>query len=272
MTAEDVARDRRRGGDPRRGALRPCVSSQSRVERPPPWAGAALVAFLLSGCVGEAGDPVDASYTIVDLQGLVEHGDGLTSLDFAPSEVITAAGEDSAAVADRWEHAGGHPAECLPIFGTSYLLDGTEGGAGGDDPTMELAVYREPAAGARGLVIVNGRIFDDEAAAAGFLASVAEFAGSCASGYSLKDEAGEVVWSVDGFRLGTFEGAPDGVATLSSQELIEADASPEQRTTFIQRGNAVLAFFAETYEGGTFSVGDVDEVIGAVAERFAAVS
>lgn len=233
---------------------------------------AALVVCLLSGCVGQGDPPAEVSYTIVDFQGLIEQGDGLTSLAFAPSEVITSAGEDSATVTGRWEHAGGDPAECLPIFGTAYLLNGTEGGAGGDDPTMELAVYREPAQGARGLVIVNGRIFDDEAAAAGFLASVTEFADSCGSGYTLKDEAGEVVWSVDGFRLGTFEGAPDGVATLSSQELIEADASPEQRTTFIQRGNAVLAFFAETYEGGSFSVADVDEVISAVAERFAAVS
>ena len=43
------------------------------------------------------------------------------------------------------------------------------------------------------------------------------------------------------------------------------------RATFLQRGNAVISFYAETYERGTFTLDDVDPVITAVAGRFAAL-
>jgi hypothetical protein len=226
------------------------------------------LALGLGGCVGPSGPAV---YSIDDLRGLIEEQDGLATLDFDPSEVTTTAAVDAETMAGYWEHSSGEPEECFPIYGTSYLLAGTEDDAGGDDPTMELATFREPGAGDRGLVIVNGRIFDDTAGAAAFLESVEEFAKAC-GGYTLKDDAGEVVWSVGGFGLGTFSGVPDGVASLTSQEQVDAAASPEQKTTFLQRGNAVLAFYAETYDGGTFVIDDIDDVIVAVAERFAAVS
>jgi hypothetical protein len=237
---------------------------------------AAAFAIALSGCGGpsggSAGDPADdVTYTIDDLTGLIEEGDGLTTLDFDPSEITGTAADDSTTMTGYWEQSEGEPQECFPIFGTSYLLAGTEDAAGGDDPTMELAAYHETGDDALGLVIVNGRVFDDTAAAAEFLASIEEFASAC-GGYTLTDGAGEVQWAVNGFELGTFSGAPEGVATVTNQEQVEGDRSPEQRTTFLQRGNAVISFFAETYEGGTFSVDDVDEVVGAVADRFAAVS
>jgi hypothetical protein len=239
-------------------------------------AAAAALALALSGCggpsAGSGGDPADdVTYTIDDLKGLIEEGDGLSTLDFDPSEITGTAADDAENMTGYWEQSEGDPEECFPVFGTSYLLAGTEEGAGGDDPTMELAAYYEPGEGDLGLVIVSGRIFDDTAAAAEFLASIEEFAGAC-DGYTLTDGAGEAVWTVTGFDLGTFDGAPDGVATVTNQEQVEGERSPEQRSTFLQRGNAVIAFFAETYEGGTFSVDDVDEVVGAVAERFAAIS
>ena len=238
-------------------------------------AAAAALALALSGCGGpgsSGGDPADAvTYTIDDLKGLIEEGDGLSTLDFDASEITGTAADDRENMTGYWEQSEGEPQECFSVFGTSYLLAGTEDGAGGDDPTMELAAYYEPGEGDLGLVIVNGRIFDDTASATAFLASIEEFANAC-DGYTLTDGAGEVVWSVSGFDLGTFSGAPDGVATITNQEQVEGERSPEQRTTFLQRGNAVISFFVETYEGGTFEVDDVDAVVGAVAERFAAVS
>jgi hypothetical protein len=241
-------------------------------------AAAAVFVLAVTGCGpsggsgGPGGDPADdVTYTIEDLKGLIEEGDGLTTLEFDPSEITGTAADDSENMTGYWEQSEGEPQECFSVFGTSYLLAGTEEAAGGDDPTMELAAYYEPAEDDLGLVIVSGRIFDDTAAAGGFLASIEEFADAC-DGYTLTDGAGEPVWTVTGFDFGTFGGAPDGVATVTFQEQVSGENSPEHRTTFLQRGNAVIAFFAETYEGGTFSVDDVDEVVGAVAERFAAAA
>ena len=233
---------------------------------------ASVLAAVLTGCGGAPGAPADeTTLQIDDLKGLIDENDGLPTLTFRPSEITGTAADDFQRMTDYWEQSRGEPQECFPVFGTSQLVAGTEDGAGGDDPTMELAVYSEPGDGVVGLVIVSGRIFDDTAAAEGFLASIEESAAAC-EGYTFTDGSGEVVWTVTGFELGTFDDAPDGVATVTNQEQVDGDRSPEQRTTFLRRGNAVLAFFAETYDGGTFSVDDVDEVVTAVAERLAAIS
>jgi hypothetical protein len=134
---------------------------------------------------------------------------------------------------------------------------------------MELAVFTEPGEDDFGLVIVNGRIFDDADAAAGFLGFVAEAASGCPDGYTLSD-SGEVTWEVTGFDQGTFAGAPDGVDSLTSEEVVETEGAG-LRATFLQRGNAVISFYAESYEDGTFVLDDVDTVIAAVAGRFAAI-
>jgi hypothetical protein len=236
-------------------------------------AATAVVALTLGGCGapsgGSGGDPAGGSYTIEDLRGLVEEGDGLESLTFDASEVTATAADDAEAISGFWEESGGAPAECYPIFAATYLLDGSESGAGGDDDTMEIGVFTEPAEDDFGLVIVNGRIFDDAAAAAGFLEFVTDAASGCPDGYTLTDD-GTVRWEVTGFNQGTFAGAPDGVESLTSEEQVVTEGAG-LRATFLQRGNAVISFYAETYEGGTFTLDDVDPVITAVAGRFAAL-
>ena len=239
-------------------------------------AGASLLALVLSACGGPSGggsaggDPSDdVTFTIDDLRGLIEEGDGLLDAHFEASEVTATAADDAESISGYWAESGGDPQECYAAFATSYVLDGSESGAGGDDDTMELGVFTEPAEDDFGLVIVNGRIFDDEATASGFLDSVAEFASGCPDGYTLTDGT-DVIWDVSAFQTGTFAGAPDGVATATSEELI-ATGDAALRTTFIQRGNAVIAFYAETYDGGTYVLADVDPVITAVAERLAAL-
>jgi hypothetical protein len=237
-------------------------------------AAAAVVALALSGCGapsgGSGGDPAGGgTYTIEDLRGLIEEGDGLESLDFEASEIAGTAADDSEAISGFWEESGGAPADCYPIFAATYLLEGSESGAGGDDDTMELGVFTEPADDDYGLVIVNGRIFDDADAAAGFLDFVGEAASGCPEGYTLTED-GNVRWEVTGFDQGTFAGAPDGVASLTSEEVVVTEGA-SLRATFLQRGNAVIAFYAETYDGGTFVLDDVDPVIGTVAGRLAAL-
>jgi hypothetical protein len=238
-------------------------------------AGASLLALVLSACGAPAGgssggDPADdVTFTIDDLRGLIEKGDGLSTLTFEASEVTATAADDAGSISGYWAESGGDPQECYAAFATSYVLDGSESGAGGDDDTMELGVYTEPADDDFGLVIVNARIFDSTDAAAGFLDSVAEFASGCPDGYTLSDGT-DVIWDVTAFTTGTFAGAPDGVATATSEELI-ATGDAALRTTFIQRGNAVIAFYAETYNGGTYVLADVDPVITAVAGRLAAL-
>ncbi len=227
---------------------------------------AAVFALALTGCGGPSGDRI---FTIDDLRGLVAAGDGLSTLDFEPSEVTTTAADDSESISGFWEESAGAPAECYPVFATSYLIDGSESGTGGDDETMELAVFREPGEDDFGLVIVNGRIFDSEDAAAGFLDSVAEFTSECPDGYTLTD-GDEVRWEVTGFDSGTFADAPDEIATLTNDEVVVTEGAG-LRTTFLQRGNAVIVFYAETYAGGTFALDDVDPVITALAGRFAAI-
>jgi hypothetical protein len=240
-------------------------------------AGAAaltLFALALSGCGGPSGgsggDPADdVSYTIDDLKGLIEEGDGLETLDFEATEVTATAADDSESIRGFWEESGGSPAECFQVFATPYLLDGSESDAGGDDDTMELGVFTEPADDDFGLVIVNGRIFDSADAARGFLDSIAEFASECPDGYTLS-EGGDVRWEVAGFEQGTFADAPAGVGTVTHEEVVLTDGAG-LRTTFLQRGNAVISFYSETYEGGTYALDDVNPVIAAVAGRFAAV-
>ncbi len=233
--------------------------------------GATLLALVLSGCGAPSGDhPADdVTLTIDDLRGLIEAGDGLSTLDFEASEVTVTAADDAVSISGLWEESGGDPPECYAAFATSLLLDGSESGTGGDDDTMELGVFTEPSDDDFGLVIVNGRIFDSADAAAGFLSSVGEFATGCATGYTLSDGTG-VVWEVTGFTMGTFAGAPDGVQTITSEEVL-ATGGAGLRTTFLQRANAVIAFHVEAYDGGTFELDDVDPVITAVADRFAAL-
>ncbi len=238
-------------------------------------AGISLLALALSGCGGppespsSGGDADGLTFTIDDLRGLIEEGDGLSTLTFEPSEVTANAADDADSISGYWAEAGGQPQECYAAFATSYVLDGSESGAGGDDDTMELAVYREPADDDFGLVIVNGRIFDSAEAAAGFLDSVAEFVSGCPDGYTLMDGT-DVRWEVSGYVTGTFAGVPDGVDTATSEEVV-ATGDAALRTVFIQRGNAVIAFFSETYDGGTYVLADVDPVITAVAGRLAAL-
>jgi hypothetical protein len=208
-------------------------------------------------------------HTIDDLKGLIEESDGLETLDFEASEVTSTAADDSESIRGFWEESGGGPAECYGVFAASHLLDGSESGGGGDDDTMELGVFTEPSDDDFGLVIVNGRIFDSTDAASSFLGSIAEFANDCPDGYTLTD-GGEVRWAVSGFELGTFAGAPDDVETVTNEEIVVTDGAG-LRTTFLQRGNAVISFYSETYEGGTYALDDVDPVITAVAERFAAI-
>lgn len=240
-------------------------------------AGGMVIALTLAACSGPSGGSGgsgggsgdDRGITIDDLRGLIQEGDGLSTLDFEASEVTATAADDAESISGYWEESGGDPAECYPAFATSYLLDGSESGAGGDDHTMELGVYTEPADDDFGLVIVNGRIFDNEDAATGFLDSVTEFAGACPDGYTLSAD-GEVIWDVGGLIEGTFADAPEGVQTVTSEEIVTAgDAA--LRTTFLQHGNAVIAFYAETYDGGTYVLDDVNPVISAVAVRFAAL-
>jgi hypothetical protein len=235
---------------------------------------AAVIALALIGCGAPSGgsgdDPAGAGpYTIDDLRGLIQDGDGLETLAFDPSEVTATAADDSEAISGFWEESGGAPAECYPIFASTYLLDDSLSGAGGDDDTMELGVFTEPADDDFGLVIVNGRIFDDADAAAGFLEFVADAASGCPDGYTLTED-GTLRWEVTGFDQGTFAGAPGGVESLTSEEQVVTEGAG-LRATFLQRGNAVISFYAETYEGGTFTLDDVDPVIAAVAGRFAAL-
>ena len=233
-------------------------------------ATATLLALALAGCGGpEGGSADDVTLTIEDLRGLIEEGDGLSTLEFDASEVITNAADDSESISGFWEESGGEPAECFAAFSTSYLLDGSEDGAGGDDDTMELGVFTEPGDDDFGLVIVNGRIFDSADAAAGFLGHVAESTGDCADGYTLSDH-GDVRWETAGFEGGTFAAAPDGIATATNEEVVITEGAG-LRTTFLQRGNAVISFYSETYEGGTFTLDDVDPVITAVAGRLAEI-
>ncbi len=249
----------------------------SIVTKPSMTASAAAVtlfALALSGCGGPAdgsGDDQtdDVSYTIDDLKGLIEQGDGLETLDFEATEVMATAADDSESISGFWEESGGSPAECYPVFATPYLLDGTESGAGGDDATMELGVFTEPGDDDFGLVIVNGRIFDSTDAARGLLDSIAEFASECPDGYTLS-EGGDVRWEVAGFEQGTFADAPAGVETVTHEEVVVTDGAG-LRTTFLQRGNAVISFYSETAEGGTYALDDVNPVIAAVAGRFAAL-
>lgn len=229
-------------------------------------AAATLSALALSGCGAPADD---VALTINDLRGLIEADDGLENLAFEPSEVRTTAADDSESIGEFWEGSGGAPADCFPIFAASFLLDGSESGAGGDDDTMELGVFTERGADDFGLVIVNGRIFGDSDAAVEFLDHVAESARACPDGYTLSD-GGDLRWEVTGFEQESFAGAPDGVETLTSEEVVVTEGAG-LRTTFLQRENAVISFHAETNEGGTFTLDDVDPVITAVAGRFAAI-
>lgn len=228
-------------------------------------AGAIVIALALAACGGTP----DTTLTIDDLRGLIAEGDGLTTLDFDPSEVTATAADDAESISGFWKESGGDPAECYPAFASSYLLDGSESGAGGDDDTMELGVFTEPSDDDYGRVIVNGRIFDSTDAAAGFLDSVADFTSGCPDGYTLSAN-GELIWEVSGFHNGTFVGAPDGIQTTTSEEVV-ASGDAALRTTYLQRGNAVIAFYAETYNGGTFVLSDVDQVVTAVAGRFASL-
>jgi len=229
-------------------------------------AAATLSALALSGCGAPADD---FALTINDLRGLIEAEDGLETLTFVPSEIRTIAADDSESIGGFWEESGGSPADCFPAFAASFLLDGSESGPGGDDDTMELGVYTERGEDDFGLVIVNGRIFGEPDAAVEFLDHVAESARACPDGYTLS-EGGDVRWEVTGFEQGSFAAAPDGVETLTSEEVVVTEGAG-LRTTFLQRGNAVIAFHAETAEGGTFTLDDVDPVITAVAGRFAAI-
>jgi hypothetical protein len=227
-------------------------------------AGPTLLALVLSGCGAD-----DVRLTIDDLRGLVQAGDGLPTLDFEASEITATAAADAESISGYWEESGGAPGECYPIFASSYVLDGSETGDGGDDDSMELGVFTEKGEDDFGLVIVNGRIFDSTDAASGFMSSLGDSVSDCPDGYTLSD-GGEVNWEATGFETGTFAGAPDGIRTATVDEVVVTDGAA-LRTVYLQRGNAVIAFYAETYEGGTFVAGDVAPVITAVAGRFKAL-
>ena len=69
---------------------------------------------------GRSGDPAatrrtTSSYTIDDLKGLIEEGDGLSTLDFEPSEVTATAADDRSRSAGTGRSPAATPAECYPV-------------------------------------------------------------------------------------------------------------------------------------------------------------
>lgn len=239
-------------------------------------AGAVLgSALLLTACGapggGTGGNPGGSGgsedgpvLTIEDLRGIVQGDDGLASLDFEASEVTATAAEDAESMSGFWDESAGEPAECYAAFASPFLVD--DGAEGGDDDTMEIGVFSEPGADDLGLVIVNGRIFDDTATAAAYLDSVRDAVDACSEGYTLST-GGDVLYESGGTELAELTGSPEGVSTLTATDA--PGGGDGLRTVYLQRGNAVVAVYAEAYEGGTFTIDDVDEVSLAVAERLA---
>lgn len=127
-------------------------SPSGRIVRPHPSespihrvrALALLVPLTLVGCTGVE-SVHEPQLGLDDLAGLVREEDGLESLEFTASGIVTDAAEDLATMTEYWEHAAGDPATCLPAFLSSALVDEGESDASGDDATMELANSARPA-------------------------------------------------------------------------------------------------------------------------------
>ena len=181
---------------------------------------AIALAVILSACVptGPVTDPtpdqqgpLPPTSALLTLQQLA----AIVTADDAPAQALFDVGEASTSGADLlseqqyWEDVGGSPEECRDIVSSPYLVSSADAAdeALTDDPTGAIARFSEDE-DLFGLVQVYGRIFDDEAAASGFIDRFAQTVAGCA-GYQLAGADGAVTYQAVALHLDESTTAPD---------------------------------------------------------------
>jgi hypothetical protein len=245
--------------------------------------GAVTLVVMLGACVGPAapadtpsGDPQgplppsNTAITLQQLAGVVAEGDAPPQALFAIGAASTS-GADLLSEQDYWTSVGGTPAECADVVSSPYLVTSADAAdaARTDDETGALATFTEQE-DLFGLVQVYGRVFDDAAAASGFLDAFAGIVAAC-PGYRFIGTDGAVSYEAANLRVTESPEPPAGTRVLTYSEEVRGSGALSVGITFMQHENAVVSIYAELYPSSTMTPADVEAIADVIAGRLAAL-
>ena len=243
---------------------------------------AVALAVLLAACVpaapvstptGEPQGPQPPSDAPITLQQLAT----VVTEDDAPPQALFDVGAASTSGADLlseqqyWESVGGSPEQCRDVVSSPYLVSSADAAdvARTDDPTGTLGTFSEDE-DLFGLVQVYGRIFDDPAAASGFLDAFLQTVAGC-TGYNLTDDDGAVTYQAVALHADEATDAPLGTRLVVFREDVSGSDILGVGITFVQRKNAVIAIYSELYPSSTITPADLSRITTTVSGRLAAL-
>jgi hypothetical protein len=200
--------------------------------------------------------------------------DDFFDVDDAPSAFDLTLDYSSTDSADRvdevegyWDDVSGSENDCFDSYAASFLVGDDDDG----DEYVALAANETDSASS--YASIDGRVFDDEDAAADYFDTVREAAETCsdAGGYELFDDEGETIWQVSGVSAEDADGLdlPDGVSAIYQEEDVDRDYAEGYRVIMLQRGNVVIGITIQPAEDDNFSFDDGDELAEMIAEQLA---
>ncbi len=243
---------------------------------------AIALAVVLAACVasvptgepspGQQGPlpPTAALITLQQLATVVTAADAPAQSLFDVGEA-SSSGDDLVSEQGYWDAVGGSPDVCRDVVSSPYLVRTADADDDAllDDPTGAIGRFSEDE-DLFGLIQVYGRIFDDEAAASGFVDGFAQTVAGC-SGYQLTGEDGTVTYQAVALHLEESTTAPIGTRVLDFREDVAGSDITGVGTTFVVRKNAVIAIYSELYPSSTMTTTDVAQLAETLAERLAAL-
>jgi hypothetical protein len=217
--------------------------------------------------------PLPPTGALITLQQLAT----VVTADDAPAQSLFDVGESSTSGDDLvseegyWQAVGGSPEECRDVVSSPYVVRTADADAESllDDPTGAIARFSEDE-DMFGLIQVYGRIFDDDAAASGFVDGFTQTVAAC-SGYQLTGEDGTVTYRAVALHLDESTTAPIGTRVLEFREDVAGSDITGVATTFVVRKNAVIAIYSELYPSSTMTTADVSQLSDTLAQRLAAL-